>query len=825
MKRILCGLGLWCAYLFAFAGDADSANFVNTSIAPTDMSMTYLRELFGNVAGALQGTGSDLLGHIFFVFNQGVLVVAAVWLVFTVTNLVLNSGLEGAFNSPQRKGVMILLRIATGLALLVPSPNTGYSAIQTIIMKIVVEGVRLADATWSYSLDYLSNGGVIYSPPSMNKLTLTELGPYMAVQNNQPKGVVMSLYSAEVCMYLSNRYNDIQQKMKGSTNNKKPYRMVDVAPFMQKDGQVYPGQLYFPGYGDQAPFGSSQPLAGAKQYASRCGHVAPTVQAGNHLPLMQYQQSFVALDQLALDLLPLARKQAYAVSMAGGAPPSQGMSAVAGGKLFSDSVLQYINQITPYANYIHSQTQQKAAKFIPNAKDQGWFAAGSFYWNLSNLNDSMTSSEKFSEYVPIPNSGDIGTFPKTLKNAIVIANNSLGGAGEHTLWGAGLNDLKAYTDAQSNPNGQVQAAEVTYPMQSSEYTTDIDSGNIVKNALASVVKQFASMESDPSNRMFYDPLEFVQNLGHSCLDAAGSIWANGMSWSIGVATAMGICAAASPGATIFSAMLSWLTPLWTMASVGMFVAGFMLTFYAPLYPYLLFMFGAIGWLIYVIEAMVAAPLVCFGMTHPEGHDFMGRAEQSMMLALGVFLRPTLMVIGFLIAILLSYIGFSIVNYSFGQVFTASFVSGDMTRQNTAPIDAIWTVVNGNIHNAQDSHFTGHHLSDFLLIPLLMIAYGLIVIEVVNQCFSLIHHLPDMILRWIGMSPQQDQSERFTQAIKSGMTSSAQQGGRAAGEAAGGLARGMGGQVDGAVSSAGKGIARSSNSSEMYPNAGLPPMGE
>src|SRR6202041_1577984 len=92
-------------------------------------------------------------------------------------------------------------------------------------------------------------------------------------------------------------------------------------------------------------------------------------------------------------------------------------------------------------------------------------------------------------------------------------------------------------------------------------------------------------------------------------------------------------------------MIKWVQPLFLAAAAAFFAIGVFLGFYMPIYPYMLFTFGVIGWIIIVIEAMVAAPLVAMGITHPENHDFLGRSQQAVMLLLSVFLRPALMVIG------------------------------------------------------------------------------------------------------------------------------------------------------------------------------------
>lgn len=212
---------------------------------------------------------------------------------------------------------------------------------------------------------------------------------------------------------------------------------------------------------------------------------------------------------------------------------------------------------------------------------------------------------------------------------------------------------------------------------------------------------------------------------------------------------------------MFKAINAWLTPVVSIMALGLFTAGVMLAFYMPLYPYMLFLFGTIGWLISVVEAMVAAPLVGFGMTHPEGHDFLGQAQQALMLLLGVFLRPTLMVVGFLLAMLLAYVSFELLNMVLGQIFNAAFGSEVGSHYNPAaglPFDGIWQVLTGSKLSQVPvgSSYAGCFVTA-LLLPVLLVIYGSIVIEVVNQCFSLIYQLPDTALRWIGAPTQNNAS--------------------------------------------------------------------
>ena len=92
--------------------------------------------------------------------------------------------------------------------------------------------------------------------------------------------------------------------------------------------------------------------------------------------------------------------------------------------------------------------------------------------------------------------------------------------------------------------------------------------------------------------------------------------------------------------------------------------GITATYYLPLVPFTLFLFGCIGWLIGVVEAMVAAPLMALGIMQPDSEHPFGRSDQAYMLLIGIFLRPSMMVIGYIFGIILSYVGIWLINAGF-----------------------------------------------------------------------------------------------------------------------------------------------------------------
>ena len=74
----------------------------------------------------------------------------------------------------------------------------------------------------------------------------------------------------------------------------------------------------------------------------------------------------------------------------------------------------------------------------------------------------------------------------------------------------------------------------------------------------------------------------------------------------------------------------------------------------------------------MIEAMVAAPLVALGITHPDGHDFVGKSTHAVMMLVGLFLRPVLMLIGLFASMILCQVSLSIILYTFSGFVTDLF---------------------------------------------------------------------------------------------------------------------------------------------------------
>lgn len=259
--------------------------------------------------------------------------------------------------------------------------------------------------------------------------------------------------------------------------------------------------------------------------------------------------------------------------------------------------------------------------------------------------------------------------------------------------------------------------------------------------MAQIFQQGVTAISQPG----VNPIVALANMGIMYINFSGNLWM--MLLDLSVTSAL------IPvfGVFIF-ALISLAMPL-ILAWVGIMVTiGFTTAYYIPILPYMIFTFGTIGWLITVIEAMVAAPIVALGITHPEGHDAFGKGEAAIMILMNVFLRPAMMIIGYISAIALSYVGVWILNAGFDHAI--SFIQGGDAQSSGQG----WGLVNpfGGSSQAQGSGSGESKYAEWAGIYAFffsILSYTTMYLIVVQKSFTLISYLPDKVLRWIGGSPE------------------------------------------------------------------------
>ncbi|GGF93380.1 MULTISPECIES: DotA/TraY family protein [Cysteiniphilum] len=187
----------------------------------------------------------------------------------------------------------------------------------------------------------------------------------------------------------------------------------------------------------------------------------------------------------------------------------------------------------------------------------------------------------------------------------------------------------------------------------------------------------------------------------------------------------------------------WL-PIVFFVLITLFGIGVLFALIIPLAPFILFWAGKIAWLLLVIEALIAAPIVALGIVYPQGHEVFGKAETGIQIMLNIVLRPVLMIVGLLAGIVLTYVVIS---------FSATGFHSIMTEISSI-FEGSSVYVNG----------TFSLLCVFLYASFIAIAF--------NKCFSLIYLLPDKVMQWVGHNASERAGVEDLQEMKSNVSQNA-----------------------------------------------------
>ncbi len=764
MLRKWCWFYGLCLLVISSLACADSSGAAPTITSSavanhTDLSINLLSQLFGTVGNSLAGTSGQMLGKLFYELNVGMLIVAGLWMTYTVVTLVFGAATEGGFMNSRNNVVLAFLKIAIGIGALIPSPSTGYSPVQDIMMKVVVKSVEFADMTWSHGLDYLAQGGAVWAPPVASAGGGLDISSFSQLYAK----AIVPTFNAEVCMFK----NSIAATANSNSNTNGMGVPQELSPIDNDANMSF-------------DFPSGQDPSKAQGCGSFQWGMIPGASSGNQ-KTTEGEYAYEAAYKVVYGLLPSAKNYACSIS------PSVENSICSGlskqidfdgdsEELFNNT-LAYVNEIMPMLRVGSGAAAAQTAAFLQAAQTQGWILAGRYSWDLSHLKDQVIQSSTLATYVP----PDFKPTDSSQADA-AQSNNALGSSTDPMMILLQMVQSKYNNYAGLSNTGSGGGGSGAYDTGSNAKWID--------PFIASLISDIMDLNAQFGSNMGSDPIYFLHRVGMMCIYIAGDIWIE-LAMVAGLVMVVGIiCSGGSVDLDKpIGAAVDWFKPL-AMAVAGVFIiSGGMLAFYVPVYAFFIFTFGVIAWFILVIETMVAAPLVAFGLTHPQGHDFLGKIEQSLMLLLGVFLRPVLMVIGLFAAMILSYIAFRMTNFGFASFMSDIFTSTPVAfNGNNSP--SPMAGMHAFFYNGSGPASVGKLAMLLIGMPVLLMMYSTAVVMIVNQCYSLIYKLPDYIMRWIGAPSSESGIAGMMQDIKGSVEGASKAVGGGAAETTGETIKGV-----------------------------------
>jgi len=683
------------ALFLPFLALAQDSMFAPEQLRPaeTDVSVRLLRGVIGSfvdkvrLADTVGGADAGAFGGLFRVVNSFLLLVLGLLVFAKCVAALLDTAHDGEALGQERSTVWTPLRLAFGIALLLPLAN-GFAMAQVLVMWVTLSGVGLANAVWEVAVDQFSKAALYTEPPPA-----------------QARQLAVAMLASNVCERM---VNDIPAK--GPTQ----YKVVFEAETTGTGAVTERAVRYSAADLGEAVCGGFAIREPAEGIRLQQGVSGVDWLDG----FMQWVQELVGYGQETRELFMkelLAGHEIAALAMRDELKPlavaifeSQAdlgeCVTVATGPLTGGRCLSAIDAAAEHYAVrlkglilatVNLAGQRAFTEFTSKAQTEGWLTAGSWFYRFMAITDYMN---KLALNVPQPYpirvweklpKEDVETYAHLFKRLEAVVLEA------ETDTGAGL--LRSSGDPENS-------------------MIDDFSHNVLRATLEWIIQAIMGKTH---------PLFAISWLGHTLLATVlGAIAAAG---AMGMAKTL----ATQSGAGRLADALGGLTDTLTsggntggFSMLGMvlgvvFLAllGFALTaaIYLPLVPFIIWTVACLHWLSRVVEAMIAAPVWAVGFLK-NGRGLTGETLNGWLAMLSLLLTPALMVIGLLAATVISYALLTLVSGLFLTV-SVNAMSGNVT----GPVVAIG----------------------------LLVVFVLFAVDLTVRCFALVHRLPAAALGWLG----------------------------------------------------------------------------
>jgi len=695
---------------------------IGISLSPpsTDISVGLLSSLLGHkwwllATGQAPSGAGTILGTMFSVFDIALLMYVSALLVYQATVGGMATAHEGTPLGRRYHSIWAPIRGPAAFAMLFPLPwAKGLALIQCIALLAVYWGIGVADDVWSAFVQEIPkmSGAIMPSQSSIRRDNdlVEKLAILATVQSYVVNREGVSLTPTWVwrgnvnsgtwidTVKLGKGGGAAAAKATGSSAN-----AITSRQFIAGMGTVeVPCSINMNKKGVTTPSGFWSSLGDDVNDAfNYVLNAASTVVPGASLVVEHAQDNTIcvaernAVNQVMNGMRPIANQivEQNAQNNAKPVKPSQIAALV---KVYAKEQKSLYNQLN---NDQEEALKAQIKNFAKESESLGWASSSFYYWTLNNINASAQASEAMLHpKVNLPNlkyiSMGTGNYIKpTLKAAFAVVNH--------------------YESSNDYLSAATLAAKAGGPSGKTSYfggkvlgfVSALDSGNPLANMMAT---------------------------GHSVINAGELIAGGGA-----VASVVGSAAKMidSPATRMVGGVFSALGKLALVIGLGLIVEGAIIAYVIPAIPGAIMTIAVIGWLFLVMELMVAAPLWAAAHAYAEGEGF---APQQAMYgygaAIGIVMRPVLLVFGFVFMFFLIFI----VGHFVGGAMSV-YMSG-MSGFNVGPVGAvsIFAVIIGTLWGSMK----------FLM--------------------ALITHLADQVPQWIGGRGQHlGEKETAIQGAESG----------------------------------------------------------
>jgi conjugal transfer/type IV secretion protein DotA/TraY len=457
-------------------------------------------------------------------------------------------------------------------------------------------------------------------------------------------------------------------------------------------------------------------------------------------------QHIKSLDDMAANFQPLANAYIAALDSVNQSDLPTATRAMQ--NAIVEGGLKYIQAIATVAEVEFQKVNVDSAARTQTMTENGFVAAGMFYIDLTRVHTAVRSAINTPASYIMPDVATLaaGMNADSYKNAMKNFDDANGIA----LEAAGANEATSAstsgaTTVNSGLNGMLPTISESMSAWDiagtiNQLSTTLSARGIrllfgvgtasAPGATPSTWQWWRANDSSPWTSNSHSAVLQLKNKGDNILDMAATaliVITVARSLNGGINDAVtgeknvlekGIALATGIVKTFFISI----APYILAALFSLITFGLMLAVYVPMVPYMLWTGAVVGLLVLIAEALVASSLWAVMIMHPSGEGVTSdQSRNGIMLLLGLFTRPALMLMGMVSGMFMLEPLVMLINDSFYYV----------------------------MDSVQASSMTG--LFSFIGFAAL---YCSMILSVVNKCFALIHIMPDKVLRWFGGGAEQ-----------------------------------------------------------------------
>lgn len=697
-------------------------------VEPTDKSLMGLRMIFGSAADIIIGgsapKGPDsIVGVISEVINIAMLSFVGFIVGFVTLQGIMNTASEGNALGRMYDTMWVPLRMALAFALVLPFGG-GYSTMQLGVLWLAGNGIGIANAAFTRTIDYLESGGTIHPPPVTVKF------------DDLADAILMS----RVCMHginVADKYTNIRKQVfeEVKWDSKMDSRTRDPnkssAPELVSDSsgvhmwgihytQAATSKQLYQSYATGLTSGFTSGIA--KPYGDNaCGYLRfTTPKSDATMDMGPYTKKFMAdvseaivkldyqMSELATEIINHANDDSL---------PEPGINASATAtEQFRNSYMAALKTLIGSVQTARIKGDNNIKSWGESAESAGWISLGAFYWDFQRMTAEVMKlvNIKFEVAPPTKQIYENEDVDKYLKS------------------------LGVYYKTRNiiTPEGETKTE-----LDRSTYIGEenILDGTAFGNVSPGITQEFFLNTASSTIQLMMsnpDPVSGLANFGHFLIVSVellytGAVFTKATAAAVvkaadtvkdGLAAKVldftgGVSAKATGLLTFAFVLIQEAAAATKMLILLLLPIALFIAFYLPAQPLVIWILGVLGWYLLIIESVIAASLWAVSHAFPQGQGFASeQSRQGYMVMISVLFRPVLMIAGFFAGMILM------------------IVMGKVTQLLFIP--SMSSMLGGTVIG----------IASFAAMIAIYIA---IIVQIANRCYGLTHEIPDKVLRYIG----------------------------------------------------------------------------